>query len=79
MAMSSLFQDSLVPRRDALAETNRGRTLVVVSWFLICVSIAIVGARCWSKFKHARQLYYDDAVMLFAVVSSAIQTCDMFD
>lgn len=47
---------------------NRGPLLLRVVWALLGLSMIILGLRLWAKFEKTRRLYYDDALMLIAVL-----------
>ncbi|CZT16555.1 uncharacterized protein RCC_02389 [Ramularia collo-cygni] len=73
MSSNMMIFEELEPRAaKILANQNRGLTLAVVTWLLLGFSAITLCARCWCKFKHARQLYYDDVIMLIAFLNGIV-------
>jgi hypothetical protein len=69
MASSDFTAAMLAPRETDDPNANRGPALAITTWILLSVSSMIVLARCWAKIKIARTLFFDDALMILALVS----------
>ena len=47
---------------------NQGPLLVRTCWALITISIIVVGGRLYAKMYKTRRLYWDDGLMILALV-----------
>lgn len=47
---------------------NQGPLLVRTCWALIAISIIVVGGRLYAKIYKTRRLYWDDGLMILALV-----------
>jgi len=49
-------------------DINRGPLLLRTVWVLTSISVVVVAARFWSKWREVRRLYWDDVLMLLSLV-----------
>ena len=64
--MASQYSNADLPNPDE----NRGPAVLYTTWILIAISTLVVAARLWTKIRRAHRLYYDDGLMVVALVSA---------
>ena len=50
-------------------DNNKGPKLLQTIWILRSISTIVVGLRIYTKIRKTRRLYWDDALMVLALVS----------
>ena len=53
-------------------DNNKGPKLLQTIWILSCISTIVVGLRIYTKIRKTRRLYWDDALMVLALVSEEL-------
>ena len=73
--MSNVLQEML--EHPGNPKDDQGPAILYTIWFLIGTSALVISLRLWVKLSRTRRLYYDDVIMILALVSLFLGSTDV--